>query len=264
MKKVVNHCSIQLFADDTLIYFHSKDLKHLMQTMNIELDKVSNWFNGNSLKLNIKKTKFMLLGNSRLEFEETKLSIMIKTEMIETVKNIKYLGFIVDNNLNFKEHILYIIEKLTKNIIFFSRVSVHLTQWSKITVYNTLIMPHLLFSASILYLANKNEINRLQKLQNRVMRIILKEKRDTLVMILIYKIKNGLTPNYLSDKLVTGEAIHSYPTRSNRTNISNRSKNKFYVSTKNKKSSENMIYHKGLISFNYQISKTSKLYKFLK
>ena len=55
-----------------------------MQTMNIELDKVSNWFNGNSLKLNIKKTKFMLLGNSRCqkEFEETKLSIMIKTEMI--------------------------------------------------------------------------------------------------------------------------------------------------------------------------------------
>ena len=167
----------------------------------------------------------------------------------------------MDNNLNFKEHILYIIEKLTKNIIFFSRVSVHLTQWSKITVYNTLIMPHLLFSASILYLANKNEINRLQKLQNRVMRIILKEKRDTSirsmlerlkwlpiekflksqVMILIYKIKNGLTPNYLSDKLVTGEAIHSYPTRS---------KDKFYVSTKNKKSSENMIYHKGLISFN--------------
>ena len=32
------------------------------------------------------------------------------------------------------------------------------------------------------------------------------------VMILIYKFKNGLTPNYLSDKLVTGEAIHSYPT----------------------------------------------------
>ena len=172
------------------------------------------------------------------------------------------------NNFNFKEHILYIIEKPTKNINFFSRVSVHLTQWSKITVYNTLIMPHLLFSASILYLANKNEINGLQILQNRVMRIILKEKRDTSigsmlerlkwlptekflksqVRILIYKIKNG--PNYFSDKLVTGEAIHSYPTRSNRTNISNRSKNKFYVSTKNKKSSENMIYHKGLISFN--------------
>ena len=183
INKVVNHGSIQLFAEETLIYFHSKDLKHLMQTMNIELDKVSNWFNGNSLKLNIKKNKFMLLGNSRCqkEFEETKLSIMIKTEMIETVKNIKYLGFIVDNNLNFKEHILYIIEKLTKNIIFFSRVSVHLTQWSKITVYNTLIMPHLLFSASILYLANKNEIKRLKKLQNRVMRIILKEKRDIFV-----------------------------------------------------------------------------------
>ena len=40
------------------------------------------------------------------------------------------------------------------------------------------------------------------------------------VMTLIYKIKNGLAPNYLSQKLITFESVHSYPTRN---------KNNFYV-----------------------------------
>jgi ribosomal protein L33 len=124
-----------------------------------------------------------------------------------------------------------------------------------------LVLPHLVYSAAILYSANKNDIGRLQKLQNRAMRIILKERRDTSirsmldklnwlsvekfvkfqVMTLIYKIKKSLAPNYLSQKLITFESVHSYPTRN---------KSNFYVTTKNKKSTEKSLFHKGLLDFN--------------
>ena len=86
----------------------------------------------------------------------------------------RYLGFLIDKHLMFKEHILSVIHKITKNMNFLSRISASLSQWSKITIFNSLILPHIVYSAAILYAANKNEINRLQKLQNRAMRIILR------------------------------------------------------------------------------------------
>ena len=63
--KVVRACSIHLFADDTLLYFHSKDLDSLIHTVNLELDNVHEWFNQNLLKLNVQKTKFMLIGGDK-------------------------------------------------------------------------------------------------------------------------------------------------------------------------------------------------------
>lgn len=261
--KEINNCSIHLFADDTLLYFSSKDLNHLTETINLELIQLHKWFNGMSLKLNTQKTKFMLIGNNTFQnqFKLSNLSIKVENITLEVVEKTKYLGFIVDNHLTFKDHALYIIDKITKNVNFLSRVSPFLSRWSRVTVYNTLVLPHLVFSSSILYLANKNELNRLQKLQNRCMRMILAAKRDTpiknmqrelkwlsvekflqyQVLTLVYKIKNGLTPNYLTEKLVTNETVHTYPTRN---------KHNFYITTKNRTSSEKAIFHKGLIVFN--------------
>jgi len=161
-----------------------------------------------------------------------------------------------------------ITEKIARSVSFLSRFTSTLSQWTKVTIYNTLVLPHFIFSTSILYLGNKNEQNRLQKLQNRAMRIILSERRDTSVrsmlkklnwlpvdkfliyqnMILIYKIQNSLTPQYLTNKLENHVSMHSYNTRN---------KNNFYVTTKSKRSTENALYHKGLLEFD-KLSQTIK------
>ena len=49
-----------LFADDTNIYYESKDLKQLEKTVNEELKKLSLWLNLNRLALNISKTNFVI------------------------------------------------------------------------------------------------------------------------------------------------------------------------------------------------------------
>ena len=43
-----------LFADDTNIYYESKDLKELEKTVNGELKKLTLWLNVNRLALNVK------------------------------------------------------------------------------------------------------------------------------------------------------------------------------------------------------------------
>lgn len=259
----IKHCKLHLFADDTLLYFSSKNINDLINTINLDLENLLGWFNVNVLKINIKKTKFMLVAGKKDQdlFVNSNLDIKIGNDNIERVRSYKYLGFILDSLLTFKDHFAYVIEKITKGINFMSRFTTTLSQWTKTTIYNTLVLPHLDYSSSVLYLGNKNEINRLQKLQNRAMRVILREKRETSIksmlkrldwlpvdkflthqnMTFIYKIKNGLTPNYLREKLIACASVHPYPTRNS---------SDFYVTAKNRKSAENILFHKGLLEFN--------------
>ena len=40
-----------IFADDTNLFFSHEKIKELFQTANLELNKVSKWFNANKLSL---------------------------------------------------------------------------------------------------------------------------------------------------------------------------------------------------------------------
>jgi len=44
-----------LFADDTNLFYCNKSLQLLEQTVNTELDSLSDWFKANTLSLNIDK-----------------------------------------------------------------------------------------------------------------------------------------------------------------------------------------------------------------
>ena len=61
-----------MFADDTNLFCSRKHIKTLFQIANIELEKISIWFQENKLSLNESKTKFTLfqkLGIKIMYFE---------------------------------------------------------------------------------------------------------------------------------------------------------------------------------------------------
>ena len=45
-----------MYADDTNLYYFNIDIEALFSTVNMELEKISEWFKANKLSLNIKKT----------------------------------------------------------------------------------------------------------------------------------------------------------------------------------------------------------------
>ena len=47
--------NIIMFADDTNLFFHDKNIENLYKITNYELEKISIWFKLNKLSLNIKK-----------------------------------------------------------------------------------------------------------------------------------------------------------------------------------------------------------------
>lgn len=157
----------------------------------------------------------MVLGHKNVENVN---QINVGSAVIDRVSEIKYLGCIIDEKLNFNSNCDLMCKKMAKKTNFFGRISNKLNKSTRLLVYNTIIAPHINYCSTILFLSDKSHIHRIQKLQNKCMRIILRKKRRTHiktmltelnflsvqqrtirdVLVFIHKVQKGLLPHYLS------------------------------------------------------------------
>ncbi len=262
---ILNRARYHLFADDTLVYLESDNLTSLINEMNMELENISKWMSYNKLKINIDKTKCMILANrgiveNYLQNDIHNLSLNINQQNLEVVTQYKYLGIIIDNELKFEKHIDYLCKKISKKIGFLARVGRCLSLQTRKIIYNTIVLPHFTYGSTILFMANKTDLQRLQRLQNRGMRTILKcdfltstkfmlntlewlnveQLVEFNTLILIYKIKNNMVPDYLNI-LTKFEQVHDFNTRG---------KANIILEHVNKEATHKSPFHRGITVFN--------------
>ena len=103
---------IKLFADDTFLCAQNADFQSLETEVNIEIQKVFQWLISNKLTLNIAKSKFMIISNSKSKPERFQISL--NDSQLEECDKYKYLGVIIDKNLSWKPHVEYISGKISK------------------------------------------------------------------------------------------------------------------------------------------------------
>ena len=78
-----------LFADDTNLYFSTKDLNHLETILNHELKSVADWMKCNRLSLSISKTQFIVFHSAK-RLPDRSLCIEIDNTYIDQVDSAKY------------------------------------------------------------------------------------------------------------------------------------------------------------------------------
>ena len=100
--KVSPNMTCLSYADDTAIIFKNKDIRELQKTVNSTLLHVSDWFNANSLSLNVTKTYTQHYASRSSDF---KLVVKLHNKDIEENENVKYLGVFIDKTLKFTKHI---------------------------------------------------------------------------------------------------------------------------------------------------------------
>ena len=254
---------INLFADDTLIACSGKDVQQVIERVNRLLESIEVFFRVNKLKLNTDKTKAMILGSrfKVMNLNISNLKVNIDNNNVEWVSEIKYLGFIMDNLLSFKNHCQYIQKKISKKLFFFSRVAKNLSMFARITVFKTIIQPHFDYCATLTYMADKGHIQALQVLYNRGMRIILRCNRYTSIslmlstlnwfsvgdrlyyftMVFVFKLRNGMLPSYFTEFVTLRDEIHSYSTRRNMD---------FHINKTNYVSTMTSLFYRGMNGFN--------------
>ena len=161
-----------LFADDTCLslQFPRKDVGSIHNNINDNLYSVSNWLNANKLVLNTGKTKYMIFSyRNSFSFP----SIQFNGTDIECVRSMKYLGVILDNNLNFNLHIDMISSKLSKSVGILTRVGNYLPSGTMLSLYYSIVHPFLSYCILAYYNAPQYLINRLIVLQKRAIRLIV-------------------------------------------------------------------------------------------
>ena len=84
----------------------------------------------------------------------------------------KYLGIFIDQNLTWKHHIDHVPLKIIRYIGLLSKLRHHVPTHTLITIYRSLISPHLTYDLLAWGLGCKSQIEKLLKLQKRALRFI--------------------------------------------------------------------------------------------
>ena len=115
---------IHLFADDSNLLLSDKNLINLERV--IKLVKVKDLLNANKLTLNVSKSNFFIFHSHKKKVNHN-LKISINDVALEQKQNtIKYLGIIIDSNLNWKNHVHQNSVKVSKCIGILSKLRYYL------------------------------------------------------------------------------------------------------------------------------------------
>jgi hypothetical protein len=112
-----------LFADDTTGLAKGANLQNVISFVNLELQKIANWFRSNKMQLNATKTKYIIFRTKNKQIDPQACSVVYNsTEIglpdepalitpIERIsfdspeKSFKLLGVLFDEFLSFKPHL---------------------------------------------------------------------------------------------------------------------------------------------------------------
>ena len=140
--------TFHLFADDTNLYFSSKNLSHLEANLNHELKSVAEWKKCNPLALSISKTNFILFHSSKLKPNQS-LRIIIDDALIKQVGSTKYLGLTFDSNFTWKSHINELCSKLSKTVDILSEERQFVDNHILVMLYYSLIYRFLSYGVHV-------------------------------------------------------------------------------------------------------------------
>ena len=172
---VMKHSKAIMYADDTVVYLSGKVKEDVERLLNEDLTEISNYFDQNELFINLKKgkTESMILGTAkRLKTAGNNLNVCYKGQMINNVTEYKYLGNIVDQNLNFNKNFEKIYKKASGRLRLLKRLRYFLTVEAAYKIYTMMIVPLLTYRGPVKLTYTNTQQKRFLSLEHRAKTIV--------------------------------------------------------------------------------------------
>ena len=101
----------RLFSDDTCLLLHVSNPTSLLSTLNLKMFLLLEWCSSNKLTINPQKSHLLIIPPTK-NSNHMDLSISLNDTTIHAENSVKYLGVLIDTNLNFLDHLTTIALKI--------------------------------------------------------------------------------------------------------------------------------------------------------
>ena len=153
-------------------------LLSLKEHLSQDLIALSTWIADNDLTMNTQKTQFVVMSKRGRDKEVEKLQIKVNGEVLRKCDKVKLLGVIVDRQVSWKDHVEAVKRKCLGGLAQLHKVKDALPTRLRKLLYQSLILPHLDYCTVVWAECSKGDADKVQRLQNREMRLILGKKWD--------------------------------------------------------------------------------------
>ena len=116
LPNIFTYQSVHLYADDTVVTIATDNVSDFEPELNETLALLRSLFGMNRLYMNCKKSKAMLFGTKHQIAKMGDLKLHCGNQDIETGITYKYLGMMLDNELNYKANAGYIVSKVVPRL----------------------------------------------------------------------------------------------------------------------------------------------------
>lgn len=184
-KLELKDCTVISYADDTTLTFYANTWDEVFQKAQSGFNRVCHWLAANSLTLNAEKTKYMTYSITNRHCSAVPLAGILAHKCsfppspgctcpsINVTNSIKYLGVIIDRNLNFKEHTHSVAQRVRKLIFVFKQMRHSADGKILRMVYTALCQSIVSYCITSWGGASKTHLFRLERAQRIVLKICL-------------------------------------------------------------------------------------------
>ena len=174
LPEVVLRAKIKIYADDIVLYVSSKDALTARTILQTELNRVVKHCDALGLTINIDKTKWAWYGSMYKLNRCPTGNLKIKGKAVKRTESYVYLGAKIDSPLSMKEHAKMIYNKVNVMAFKLSKLRKQMNESTALRIYKQVILPRFDFCSFLIDTSTKYWINRLETLQNRVLRVCLR------------------------------------------------------------------------------------------
>ena len=166
---ILIHSNTIQYADDTSFIIPYKTMAELQNTLNFVGCKIERYMTQRQLKLNKNKTEIILFNHTHTE------SLNFMNEKITTSRTAKFLGIILESNKSFNSHITnVVIPNIRKLYKIFFQLSTITNFPTKKLIFNSFILPHILYATPFILNCDKGHSVQLQRAFNKSIKLLFR------------------------------------------------------------------------------------------
>ena len=167
----VEHSTARHFADDTCLLIQNKSLKRIKKFLNRDLKSLNQWLKANKISLNASKTEILIFRHHKKTLDYD-LKIKLDGKRLYPSKFVKYLGILIDSQLNWSYHVKSLVPKLSRANGMLAKIRHYVGRESLRSIYFAIFSSIMSYGAHVWGQANNAHVKRIQKLQDKSIRLI--------------------------------------------------------------------------------------------